>query len=155
VSDLVSLARRRVAGTFEVDPWGLDADLLELVSPLATLRWSISVEGEELLAEGPALLVAPLRLAAPTEPIVLGAAVLRAVGRPLRVLGVPDMAPLGPLLRRFGGVVDHRAEADALLRAGHLVLSRRVMDVDAPVIAVRSQGWELGRRWRIAFDRPR
>jgi len=35
------------------------------------------------------------------------------------------------------------------------VLSRRVMDVDAPVIAVRSQGWELGRRWRIAFERPR
>jgi hypothetical protein len=151
MADLATIAARRVQGTFEVDPWGLDVDLLALVSPLAAARWSISVEGEDAIAEGPALLVAPRRLRAPTEPMVVAAAVFRSVGRPLRVLGIPDVAPIGPMLRRFGGVVDHPAEAAALLRAGHLVLSRRALDVDAPTIAVRARGWELGRRWRITF----
>ena len=149
--DLATVAARRVRGTFEVDPWGLDEDLVTLVSPLAGVRWSIAVEGEDAIAEGPALLVAPLRLRAPTEPVVLAAAVFRSVGRPLRVLGIPDVAPIGPFLRRFGGAVDHPAEAAALLRAGHLVLSRRAIDVDAPIVHVDSRGWELGRRWRVRF----
>lgn len=148
----MSVIERRLQGTFDVDPWGLDLDLLRFVSPLAGVRWSISVKGEHLLADGPALLVAPLRLRAPTEPVVIAAAVLRSVGRPLRVLGIPDFAPVGPFLRRFGGVVDHPAEAAALLRAGHLVLSRRELEVDAPVVRVTTRGWELGRRWHIVFS---
>ena len=47
MSDLATIVSRRFQGTFEVDPWGLDEDLLTLVSPLAGLRWSISVEGED------------------------------------------------------------------------------------------------------------
>lgn len=142
---------RRWAGTFDVDPWGLDDDLLDVLAPLASLRWSISVEGEEVLLEGPALLVAPRRLIAPTESVVLAAAVRRATGRPLRVLGIPDLAPIGPVLRRLGGAVDHPAEARALLRAGHLVLARHDHDVDddVRVVDVRTIGWELGRRWRV------
>jgi hypothetical protein len=97
-------------------------------------------------------LVAGRRLLAPTEPAVIAAAVFRSVGRPLRVLGVPDIAPIGPLLRRFGGVVDHPAEAAALLRAGHLVLARQAFDVDAPVVRVTTRGWELSRRWRVTFE---
>ena len=147
----MTLLQRRLDGTFEVDPWGLDVDLLRLCSPLAGARWSISVDGEDALREGPALLVAGRRLLAPTEPAVIAAAVFRSVGRPLRVLGIPDLAPIGPLLRRFGGVVDHPAEAHALLRAGHLVLARRPMDVGAPVVAVTTRGWELARRWRVTF----
>lgn len=151
MTDLAELAARRMRGTFEVDPWGLDVDLLHLASPLAGARWSISVEGEDVLREGPALLVAKLRLRAPTEPAVIAAAVFRSVGRPLRVLGVPDVPPVGPLLRRFGGVVDHPAEVAALLRAGHLVLARREIPVDAPVVTVTARGWELGRRWHLTF----
>jgi hypothetical protein len=153
----MTFVERRLRGTFDVDPWGLDVDLLHAVEPLAGLRWSISVEGEDVIAEGPALLVAELRLRAPTEPVVIAAAVLRSVRRPLRVLGIPDVAPVGPLLRRFGGVVDHTAEAAALLRAGHLVLARREMPeltreaADAPIVHVTTRGWELGRRWRISF----
>jgi hypothetical protein len=151
MADLAELAGRRLRGTFTVDPWGLDVDLLELVSPLAGARWSISVDGEDVLREGPALLVAKRHLRAPTEPAVIAAAVFRSVGRPLRVLGIPDIAPIGPLLRRFGGVVDHPAEASALLRAGHLVLAREAFDVDAPIVPVATRGWELGRRWSITF----
>lgn len=152
MSETVTFLQRRLQGTFEVDPWGLDLDLLDAVSPLADLRWSFTIDGEELLRDGPALLVAPRRLRAPSEPLVLAAAVYRTVGRPLRVLGIPDVAPLGPLLRRFGAAVDHPAEAASLLRAGHLVLSRHAIDVHAgiPVLTVEARGWELGRRWHIA-----
>lgn len=155
---MTSLLQRRLDGTFEVDPWGLDVDLLEAVAPFADLRWSISVEGEDVLRDGPVLLVAGRRLLAPTEPAVIAAAVFRFVRRPLRVLGVPDVAPIGPLLRRFGAVVDHPAEAAALLRAGHLVLARQAPgpsgehDVDAPVVHVTTRGWELSRRWHITFE---
>lgn len=152
MTDLATIVGRRVRGTFTVDPWGLDRDLIDLVAPLASWRWSLSVEGEDAIASGPALLVAPRRLRAPTEPVVVAAAVLRAVDRPLRILGVPDVAPIGPVLRRFGGVVDHPAEAAALLRDGQLVLSRRVLPVDAPILDVRTRGWELGRRWSVAFE---
>ena len=152
MADLAELAGRRLRGTFTVDPWGLDVDLLEAIAPFGRLRWSISVEGEDLLREGPALLVAGRRLLAPTEPAVIAAAVFRFVRRPLRVLGVPDVAPIGPLLRRFGGVVDHPAEAAALLRAGHLVLARHEMPVDAPIVHVTTRGWELSRRWRVTFE---
>ena len=65
---------------------------------------------------------------------------------------MPDVAPVNAVLRRFGGVVDHPAEVSSLLRAGELVFARRIPDVDVPVIAVRTRGWELGRRWWVAFS---
>ena len=150
---ITDVVRRRLDGTFDLDPWGLDVDLLELLSPVAGVRWSISVDGEDAIADGPALLVARRRLVAPTEAVVLAAAVLQSTGRPLRVLGIPDVAPIGPFLRRLGGAVDHPLEARALLRAGHLVLARRDLDVPVPIVDVRASGWELGRRWRITFRR--
>lgn len=146
---ITDIAERRLQGTFDLDPWGLDVDLLELLLPVADLRWSISVDGEDAIRDGPALLVAPRRLAAPTEAVVLAVAVLRSTGRPLRVLGIPDLSPIGPVLRRLGGAVDHPVEARALLRAGHLVLARHDLDVAVPIVDVRTVGWELGRRWRV------
>ena len=142
---------RRLQGTFAVDPWGLDVDLLDRVTPLVDLRWSITVDGAEAVpADGPAVLVSDRRLS-PSEPAVIARAVRRSTGRVLRVVGIPDVAPVGPLLRRFGGVVDHPAEVAALLRAGELVLARRIPDLDVPVVHVRTRGWEVGRRWRVAF----
>lgn len=152
MTDLVAIAGRRMQGTFEIDRWGLDIDLLTALAPIAGVRWSISVEGAALLADGPALLLAPRRLLAPAaEAFVIAAAVLRETGRPLRVLGIPDVVPVGPMLRRLGGAVEHPAEAAALLRAGHLVLSRHDFEVDVPVVHVLTRGWELGRRWRVTF----
>ena len=143
---------RRMQGTFAIDPWGLDVDLLDRVAPLADLRWSITVDGEGCIpAEGPAVLVSERRLS-PSEPLVLALAVRRSTGRVLRVVGIPDVAPVGPVLRRLGGAVDHPAEVAALLRAGELVLARRIPDVDVPVITARSRGWEIGRRRRVTFS---
>jgi hypothetical protein len=142
---------RRLHGTFAVDPWGLDVDVLDRVSRLVDLRWSIAVDGEHCIpADGPAVLVSERRLS-PSEPAVVARAVRRSTGRVLRVVGIPDIAPVGPVLRRFGGVVDHPAEVASLLRAGELVLARRIPDLEVPVISVRTRGWEVGRRWRVSF----
>ena len=44
-----------------------------------------------------------------------------AVDRPVRFVGRPDVAPIGPLLRRIGGLLDHPDEvAGALCRGGSL-----------------------------------
>jgi len=143
---------RRVRGTYDVDPWGLDVDLLDRVSPLADLRWSITCEGIDCIpASGPAVLVLSRRLS-PSTPSIVARAVRLETGRVLRVVGIPDVAPIGPVLRRLGGVVDHPAEVRSLLRAGELVLTRRIPDLDVPVIAVTARGWEVGRRWRVGFE---
>lgn len=154
MNDLVTLARRRAQGTNEFDPWGLDLDLVRLLEPIGNVRFQLSVEGEDVLPrEGPAVLLAPRRLVAPSaEAFAIGLAVLRTTGRVVRTLGIPDVAPIAPLLRRLGAAVDHPAERRSLLRAGELVLSRDPIETDAPTIRVHTRGWELGRRWRVLFD---
>jgi hypothetical protein len=166
---VVDVARRRWHGTNVVDPWGLDADLLELVDPLLDLRWSISTEGAEgIPAEGPAVVVANRRFGI-SEPLVLGRALRRTTGRTARILGVPDVAPIGPVLRRLGGAVDRPEELAALLRAGELVMvglgvsirwRHRAGSLDpralepalrqrVPVIPAAVIGQEVGRNWRV------
>ncbi len=44
-----------------------------------------------------------------------------ATGRVVRIVGVPDVAPVGPLLRRLGGVLARPDEVAGLLRAGEVV----------------------------------
>jgi hypothetical protein len=90
------------------------------------------------------------RIQLPCERALVALALLRATGRPVRVLGIPDVAAIGPLLRRFGGAVDHPAELRALLHAGELVLARRRPEVDAPVFSLRARHLPLGRRVRVA-----
>ena len=173
-TDLVAALRRRVQGTFEIDPWGLDPDLVRAVDVALDLRWSTEISGvEHLPAEGPAVLVASRRVGV-SEPLVLSRAVRRASGRTVRFLGIPDIAPLGPALRRLGGAVDHPAEQAALVRAGEMVgvflgpvpatrhragplapdalapaLGHRV-----PVLPVAVIGSELRRHWRVIVGEP-
>ena len=67
----------RLQGTFDVDPWGLDADLLDRTAPLADLRWSIAVEGADRIpADGAAVFVSERRLS-PSEPAVVARAIRR------------------------------------------------------------------------------
>ncbi len=118
----LELVRRRLVGSFTVDEWGLDRDLVEMADDVLRLRFSVSVDelGPEI-PEGPALLVTNRRFGW-SEPIVVAQAVRRVWGRSARFAGIPDIAPFGPALRRLGGVLARPDEVAGLLRAGHTVL---------------------------------
>lgn len=166
--------RRRARGAFDLDEWGLDPELVALADPALALRWDIEVSGAHRLpAVGGAVLVFNRRLGL-SEPWVLARGVRQACGRFVRTVGVPDRAPIGPLLRRFGGVLDRTDEIAGLLRAGQLVglpMSRdlrtrervgtlEVARLDAalatgsPVVPVALAGRELGRAWTVVVGDP-
>jgi hypothetical protein len=160
--------RRRWHGTHDVDPWGLDPDLVDLLSPLARARFRIEVDHEDRLpGAGPALLVAnrPRGLSAP---FVLARGVRLATGRFVRMVGVPDVAPVGPVLRRLGGVLARPDEVAGVLRAGQVAgvlldhrgrapraLVEPAFELGVPVVPAALLGHELGRRWRVALGAPR
>lgn len=165
----VDVLRRRLNGTNPVDEWGLDADLVAVARPVLGLRWSVDVRGAGAVpADGPVLLVANRRFGL-SEPFVVALGLLSATGRHVRPLGVPDVAPAGPMLRRLGGVLDRPDELAGLLRAGEVALAfagrlsrprhragpvhpatvATALATGAPVVPVAVSGREAGRRWRV------
>jgi hypothetical protein len=105
-----------------VDDWGRDEQMIRALSPLAWLRWSVSVGGAHLLPqEGGALLVTNTRRTS-LSGIYVSWALSRAISRPVRFVGRPDVAPVGPFLRRLGGLLKDPAEVEGALRAGEIVL---------------------------------
>ena len=147
------------------------------MSPVFALRWRVEAIGADVLpARGPVLLVTNCRFGW-SEPFVLSRGIRLSTGRFVRVAGVPDVAPVGPVLRRLGGVLARPDEVAGLLRAGEMVgltLGRSVRrhhagavraDLVAPALATGADvvpvalvGRELGRRWRLvvgpAIERP-
>ena len=86
------------------------------------LRWDVAVGGtEQLPRRGGALIVANARSFA-LAPVFAALAIGDAVGRPVRFVGRPDIAPIGPLLQRLGGLLPIADELEGALRAGELVL---------------------------------
>lgn len=170
----VAALRRRANGSFDVDEWGLDPELVALADPALALRWDIEVSGAaHLSAVGGAVLVFNRRLGL-SEPWVVARGVRQACGRFVRTVGVPDVAPIGPGLRRFGGVLDRTDEIAGLLRAGQLVglpMSRDLrtreqvgnLEVErlgaalatgAPVVPIALVGREIGRAWTVVIGAP-
>ena len=171
---VIDAVRRRLQGLNEVDPWGLDADVLAIIDPLTTARWRIETAGAtHVPLEGPLLFVAN-RCLGWSEPLVLGRALFAATGRRLRFAAMPDRAPVSTVLRAIGGVVADAAEVRALLRNDEMVamfgaptplrcrtlgridplLLEPAIDLGAPVLPVALRGHELGRRWRVAVGPP-
>lgn len=171
---MIATLRRRAAGTYDIDPWGFDRELIEAVSPIAGLRWAVEVDcAERLPASGPALVLANRRVGI-SEPFVLARGLRLATGRAVRVAGIPDVAVVGPALRRCGGVLGRADEVTGLLRAGEVValpcspvprpgrhvgavpieLIEPAVALDVPVVPVALIGRELGRRWRVRVGRP-
>jgi len=165
---------RRAQGRFDMDEWGLDPDLVAMADPAFALRWDIAVTGaDHLPAVGGAVLVFNRRFGV-SEPWVLARGVRQASGRFVRTVGVPDVAPIGAFLRRFGGVLDRTDEIAGLLRAGQLVglpMSREVrtrervgqlevarieaaIATGSPVVPVALVGRESGRSWAIVVGEP-
>ena len=118
---LLPALRRRASGRYPVDPFGLDPQLADLVSPVfaAALRVRVS-GGEHLPATGPGVVVSNRGFGV-VEPAAIAVAVQRACGRRLRVVGAPDLPFLGAAVRRLGGISSSSPDVAAVLRAGHLV----------------------------------
>lgn len=170
----VSALQRRLTGDYDIDEWGLDPELVAACDPLFGLRWGITVVGAgNLPTVGGALLVFNRRLGV-SEPWVVARGIRQSTGRFVRTVGAPDRAPVGPLLRHFGGVLDRPDEIAGLLRAGQLVgvpMKRDIrnrehagalyvarvqaaIDSGCPVVPVAAVGRELGREWRIVIGEP-
>lgn len=167
--------RSRLRGDYELDEWGADAQLMDTVEAVARLAIRVRVDGANLLpGVGPAVLVANRRFGV-TEPLAVGLGVRRETGRRVRFLGLPDVAPVGTVLRRLGTAVNRPEELAGLLRAGHLVgiplawhprlgprragnLSPEAVGpaiaLDAPVLPVAVVGGEFTGRWRVLIGEP-
>ena len=173
-----SLLQRRLDGSYTVDEWGLDPDLVQLVSPVLAVRWQVGVDGaEQLPTDGPALLVYNRRFGL-SEPFVVSRGIRQSTGRYARITGAPDIAPVGPVLRRLGAVLARTDEIAGLLRADHVVaialqatprhrhhagappldLLAPALACGAPVFPVGVTGREVGRRWHLSvgpeIERP-
>jgi hypothetical protein len=151
-----------------VDEWGRDAHLIQVLTPVAKLRWDVSVGGIHHLPkrEGALLVTNSRRFS--LSAIYTGWALSQAVGRPVRFGGRPDIAPIGPLLQRLGGLLNDPEEISGALRAGELVVvsahgtrdPRHAGPVDpaliatavitgAPVYPVASLSSPIGRSTRV------
>jgi hypothetical protein len=105
-----------------VDDWGRDPDAVAKVWSLSQVRWKVAVGGHQHLpARAGALIVVNARRFA-LAPVYTALAVGGAVGRPVRFVGRPDTAPVGPLLQRLGGLLARPDELTNALRAGEIVV---------------------------------
>jgi hypothetical protein len=166
--------RRRLAGAYTVDPWGLDRDVRQVAARLARLRWSASVEGVPLPASGPVLLVANARLAS-LAPLAAVLALGDRAGRLVRFAGIVDVEPVATASRRLGGVIGRPAEVAGVLRTGEvaLVWCRSVVRSNPPrvgwvapelllpaveqqtaVMPVAISGGRVGRHLRVEVGAP-
>jgi len=113
--------RRRFAGRYPIDPFGLDAQIADIVAPMVSFAVRVRVEGAEHLPKtGPAAVVANRGFGI-VEPAALGIAVRRATGRRLRITGAPAVPFIGGLVRRLGAIAASEPDISAAVRAGHLV----------------------------------
>jgi hypothetical protein len=105
-----------------VDDWGRDPGLVRQMIGLSQLRWSVTVGGDQHLPrrKGALIVVNARRFA--LAPILAAFSISEVVDRPVRFIGRSDSAPLGPLGRRIGGLLDHPDEVFGALRAGELVV---------------------------------
>jgi 1-acyl-sn-glycerol-3-phosphate acyltransferase len=108
--------------TFEVDDWGRDAWMIKALGPLGRIRWDVSVGGaQHVPATGPALLVANARRFSLSS-VYASWALSNVTGRVVRFVGRPDIAPVGPFMRRIGALLDRPDEVANALRNGEVVL---------------------------------
>lgn len=106
----------------EVDDWGRDNAFVNRVWSVSQLRWSTAVGGiDHLPKRTGALIVINARRFA-LAPVLAALAIGAEVDRPVRFIGRPDVAPIGPMMQRLGALLPVEAEVEGALRAGSLVV---------------------------------
>ena len=124
----VAALRKRLSGDFEVDEFGFDPQITEVltaaVEPLAEKWFRLEVRGiENIPAEGGALLVANHSGTVPIDGVITGYAVKKYSGRNLRPLGADLVFALpfvGQMARKVGATLACTADAERLLTTGEL-----------------------------------
>jgi 1-acyl-sn-glycerol-3-phosphate acyltransferase len=105
-----------------VDDFGRDPHLIAALAPFARLRWSVTVGGtQHLPTTSGALLVCNSRRYS-LSAVYAAMALSEEVGRPVRFVGRPDIAPFGPFMRRIGGLLAKPADVLNALAHNELVL---------------------------------
>ena len=129
VEDETIVQRRPVetAAGVHVDGWGRDTAFVARVCTIAGARWAVAVGGAERLPARAGALVAVNARRYALAPVFTALALTRATGRPVRFVGRPDTAPVGALMRRLGGLLEHPDEVRNALHAKQIVVigSRR------------------------------
>ncbi len=116
----VEFSRRWYAD--EVDDWGRDEGRVQRMWTISRIRWNTSVGGANHLPKrSGALIVVNARRFA-LAPVFAALALGAEVNRPVRFVGRPDIAPLGPMMQRVGALLPIPAEIEGALRAGELIV---------------------------------
>lgn len=128
VATLLATVRKRLSGRYEVDEFGFDPQIAEVLSaaiePLAEKWFRLEVRGVENIPEdGGALLVANHSGTVPIDGLVTGYAVKKYAGRNLRPLGadlVFSLPVVGQVARKVGATLACQEDAERLLTSGEL-----------------------------------
>jgi hypothetical protein len=130
VADVVALPVRRqavrarvaIGARHDVDDWGRDPALVGVVHAVSRLRWDVTVGGHlQLPRRSGALVVVNARRYA-LAPVFTALSLGAVLGRPVRFVGRPDVAPIGPLAQRLGGLLTRDDELANVLRSGDIVV---------------------------------
>jgi len=128
LAEAIAALRKRLSGDFEVDEFGFDPQITEIltgaIEPLAEKWFRLEVRGiENIPAEGGALLVANHSGTVPIDGLITGYAVKKYSGRNLRPLGadlVFSLPFVGQMARKVGATLACTADAERLLTNGEL-----------------------------------
>ena len=105
-----------------VDDYGRDPHLISALAPFAKLRWSVTVGGvHHLPVRTGALLVCNSRRYS-LSAVYAALALSDQTGRPVRFVGRPDIAPIGPFMRRLGGLLAKPADVLSALSHHEIVV---------------------------------
>ncbi|MCW2770481.1 MAG: glycerol acyltransferase [Aeromicrobium sp.] len=128
VATLLATLRQRLSGNYEVDEFGFDPQIAEVltaaIEPLAEKWFRLEVRGTENIPEdGGALLVANHSGTVPLDGMITGYAVKKYAGRNLRPLGadlVFSLPLVGQVARKVGATLACQEDAERLLTSGEL-----------------------------------
>jgi 1-acyl-sn-glycerol-3-phosphate acyltransferase len=128
IATLLATIRKRLAGDYEVDDFGFDQEIADVlaaaIEPIAEKWFRLEVRGiENIPADGGALLVANHSGTVPLDGLITGYAVSKYAGRNLRPLGadlVFSLPVVGQIARKLGATLACQEDAERLLTGGEL-----------------------------------
>ena len=112
----------RVWTANEVDDWGRDNDFVDRAWSASQLRWHISVGGTDYLPKRTGALVVVNARRFALAPVFAALSIGAAIDRPVRFVGRTDVAPLGPVMQRLGGLLPIPREVQSALAAGEVIV---------------------------------